>query len=130
MSMRKKMRVGDYFRLKKGIIGKITKDLGKDGGYKNMNHYLSDNIWFYSTWSHYVYQEDVKKSSKDALELLEIDDLLYVDISPDDCGGIVVPRVAETENELKIFKGYIKTGQWILKGIVTKEQLEMSCYWL
>ena len=33
-----------------------------------------------------------------------------LDISPDDCGGIVVPRIAETLNELevKIFKDNIK----------------------
>lgn len=130
MSKRKKMQVGDYFRLKKGIIGKVVKDLGKDAVYKNMNHYLSDNIWFYSTWSHYVYQEDVEKSSKDALELLEIGDLLYVDISPDDCGGIVVPRIAETKYELNNMLRLLRSGQWILKGIVTKEYLEKSCYWL
>lgn len=124
------LKIGDYFRLKEGLIGKIVKDLGKDAVYKNMNHYLSDSIWLHGIWSYYIYQEDVKKSSKDILDLLEIGDLLYVDISPDDCGGIVVPRIAETKHELNNMLGFLRSGEWILKGIVTKEHLEKSCYWL
>ena len=127
----KKIKVGNYLR----TGTEVGKVINKWKHYEDKEEEVfeidvPDDVIesFFETTD--VFEYEIRGYSKSILDLIEVDDLLYVDISPDDCGGIVVPRIAETENELKIFKGYIKTGQWILKGIVTKEQLEMSCYWL
>ena len=69
-----------------------------------------------------------KKASHNIIDLIEYWDLLYVDISPDDCGGIVIPMVLSTSAELDSFKKNIKNGRYILKGIVTKKILESYCY--
>jgi hypothetical protein len=55
---------------------------------------------------------------------------MYIDICPDDCGGIVVPRIAETLAEWQAFYKKIKSGEYILKGIVSKEQLQEMTYWV
>ena len=127
----KKIKVGNYLRTgtKVGEVIKKWKHY-KDKEEEVFEIDVPDDLLgsFFETTD--VFEDDIRGYSKSVLDLIKVADLLYVDISPDDCGGIVVPRIAETENELKIFKGYIKTGQWVLKGIVTKEQLEMSCYWL
>ena len=60
----------------------------------------------------------IYKASPRITELLCEGDLLYVDISPDEYGGIVVPRIAETEAELKKFKNKIEKKEWILRGVV------------
>ena len=62
------------------------------------------------------------------MDLIECQDLLYIDISPDNCGGIVVPRIAETQEELNKIISNIKNGVWILKEIVTKEQIKSNAY--
>lgn len=74
---------------------------------------------------------DIKdlKISDNILDLLQPLDLLYVDIDPeDDCDGIVVPRIAETEAELDKFKERIKNNMWKLVYIVTSEQMESIGY--
>lgn len=68
------------------------------------------------------------KASHNIIDLIEVMDLMFIDISPDDCGGIVVPRIAETINELEQWKEHISNGYWILKGIVAKEQIESARY--
>jgi len=68
------------------------------------------------------------KSSPNILDILEPMDLLYIDISPDDCGGIVVPRIPETLDELKKYIKKIKLGEYILKYVVTHEQLKNNMY--
>ena len=73
-------------------------------------------------------KEDVIKSNSNILDILEPMDLLYIDICPDDCGGIVVPRIPETLDELKKYIKKIKSGEYILKYVVTHEQLENNMY--
>lgn len=76
----------------------------------------------------YYFCDMVCNPSHNILELIELMDLMFIDISPDDCGGIVVPRIAETLDELERWKKHISNGYWILKGIVTKEQIESARY--
>ena len=71
---------------------------------------------------------DDEKASHNILELIEPMDLMFIDISPDDCGGIVVPRIAETINELEQWKERISNKNCILKYVVTREQIESSRY--
>lgn len=110
------MKINDYVRTKNGIIGKyIQSDLG--------NPYITNGISF-NEGANYG------KHSKDIMDLIECQDLLYIDISPDNCGGIVVPRIAETQEELNKIISNIKNGVWILKEIVTKEQIKSNAYFL
>lgn len=73
-------------------------------------------------------KEDVIKSNSNILDILEPMDLLYIDISPDNCGGIVVPRIPETLDELEKYIEKIKSGEYFLKYVVTHEQLENNMY--
>ena len=122
------MKVGDYVRTKHGI-GKII-------GY--VDNYFN---FFYQCWVvdndigpyirqtiNYLLEKDIVKTSSDILDLLQPMDLMYIDISPDNCGGIVVPRIPETYCELEQIINEIKLGNYILKGVVTKEQLTENMY--
>jgi len=111
------MSVGDYVRTKRGIIGKIKLI---DNQTELEDLYLVKRQWYY--------KEDITKSNSNIIELLEPMDLLYIDISPDDCGGIVVPRIPETLDELEKYIEKIKSGEYILKYVVTHEQLENNMY--
>lgn len=117
------LKVGDYVRTKKGIIGKIItigdKIITIGMGYVGIK--FNDDACF-------VEKEDIITASDNILDLLAPMDLMYIDVSPDDCGGIVVPRIAETLNELEKLKERIMLGECILKGIVTKELLEQNTY--
>ena len=53
---------------------------------------------------------------------------MYIDISPDNYGGIVVPRVAETKAELDKWKERFASGECILKTVLTKEQIVSNWY--
>lgn len=77
----------------------------------------------------------IVNASFDVIDLIEPQDLMYIDISPDNWGGIVVPRVAESMNELNYWKKLFRSGECVLKGIVTHEQLnsdvfEINGWWL
>ncbi len=74
--------------------------------------------------------KNIIQAEYDITDLLECNDLLYVDISPDDWGGIVVPRIAESLGELNDFKEKLKNGSWILKGVVAWQNINNICYWL
>lgn len=73
-------------------------------------------------------KDEITKASHNIIDLIEPMDLMFIDISPDDCGGIVVPRVAETEAELKKYKKDFASGWFVLKGVVTREQIEAMAY--
>ena len=77
----------------------------------------------------YVF-DDFYKVSKDILDLLDPGDLLFVDIDNGYEGGIIVPRIAETENELKGYIDNIRDGTYTLKGVLTKEHIIKDTYWL
>lgn len=124
------MKVGDYVRTEYGIFGKIAKIIGKEKGLKDC--YLNfKNMAVYGNETDYIVvgnRGKIIKLSPDIIELLEPMDLLYIDIDGDFEGGIVVPRMPETLNELNGFVEFIKSGHWILKGVVTHEQLENNMY--
>ena len=94
-----------------------------------LEHYLFlNNKRDYISIDGECFEKEKIKTSHELKDLVEPMDLMYIDISPDDWGGIVVPRVAETLNELKKWKKRFDSGKCILKGIVTREQLESMSY--
>ena len=111
------MKVGDYVRTN-GEIGKII----------NCPEQLKESygklLWIETSEEQRpINKEEIIKSSPNILELLEPQDLLYVDIDNDFEGGIIVPRIPETLNELNDYIKKIKSGGLILKGVITHEQL-------
>ena len=76
-----------------------------------------------------VWENEINKSSPNVLDLIEPMDLLYIDIDPDDgCGGITVPRIAETQEELDKIKNKLRLNIYMLKGVITREQLNRMIY--
>lgn len=124
------MKVGDYIRTSSG---KIAKYLGHEEDKYKFDEYI---YWYYEYYNDYVYDEDYEewleeeevKVYKNLIDLIEVGDLVYVDISPDDCDGIIVPRITETENELNSLKLLIENKDYILKSITTHEQIENMEY--
>ena len=110
------MEVGDYVRTKDGKIFK-WKEICTTSVEDYMEH--TRKILFI---------EDEIKSSPNIIDLLQPMDLMYIDISTDNCGGIVVPRIPETYCELEQIINEIKLGNYVLNGIVTKEQLMENMY--
>ena len=123
------MEVGDYVRTKTGIhkLFKIDEN-------KTVWKYCCDKKETGEWDSSYEYipvrEEDIIKSNKDIIELLEPMDLMFIDIDNGYEGGIIVPRIAETENELKGYIDNFRDGTYILKGVITREQLERGVHWL
>ena len=128
-----KLEVGMCVRSKiNGMIGKITDienievlNEKREVLISGEKRYILDNNYnrgFCDT------EKDIVIASHNILDLIEPMDLMFIDISPDDCGGIVVPRVAETEAELKKYKKYFASGWFVLKGVVTREQIENMTY--
>lgn len=112
------MRIGDYVRTADGQLGQI-KLLDKRSGAALIDYK-------YHTCNEDTY--NITGIDKDILNLLQPMDLLYIDISPDEWGGIIVPRIPETVDELNKYKQKIRSGEYILKGIVTSEKLRENEY--
>lgn len=106
------MNVGDYVRTKNKGIKKII------GLYSNA---IFDGL-------NRIENQKIFKSSPQIIDLIEVGDLMYIDISPDNCGGIVVPRIAETLRELDKYKEKLNNEEYILKYIVTHEQISNQRY--
>ena len=106
-------------------IGRITK-IEYNAGIDNETYIALDN----DEDKNRRWTEDwlIGEPSFNIIELIEPMDLMYIDISPDNCGGIVVPRIAETLNELDKWKERFSNGSCVLKGVVTREQLENNIY--
>ena len=97
------IEVGEYYRTKYNI------------NQLKPNVYVFDNIY---------------KVSKDILDLLEPMDLMFIDIDNGCEGGIIVPRMVETENELKGYIDNFRDGTYILKGVLNREHILRDTYWL
>lgn len=123
-----KLEVGMYVRFKdkRGAtyIRKLTK-LANEYPQKLYGMEIDED----ANYSSYLGLKNVLEASHNILELIKPLDLLFIDIDPyDGYGGIVVPRIAETLNELNKYKELIKSGQWKLVSVITYEQIERNCY--
>lgn len=134
------LEVGMYVRTHDGEIAKIINDEwanDEDGNCDKLHIEFEFDKYIWQFESRYLneyeygigdYERWFKKVSFNPLDLIEPMDLLFIDISPDDCGGIVVPRIAETMVELNDIKYGIEKCNWILKRIVTKERIQANWY--
>lgn len=116
------MKKGDYVRTLDGV--KRIKSYEYREEYENGHviHLEGENCGWLCT------DEEVKemKPTANLLDLLEPGDLILVDIAPDDCGGIPVYRILETQEDLNKRKKAIRKKENILRGIITKEQLSKA----
>ena len=111
-----KANKGDYVRTTHGQFGEC---LDRKGSYYSYN---IPKLRFEE------YGVQIKTTSADFFDLIEIGDLLYVDIDNGYKGGIVVPKMAETERELRRYKSNLRLGVWTLVGIASHEQIdEIMC---
>ena len=115
------MKIGDYIRTKKGNIGKVMY-INQDNTAITTDYNINPNI------AKCIHINHIIKFSSDILDLLKPMDLFYIDIDNSYAGGIIVPRIAETHCELKQIINEIKLGNYILKSVVTKEQIESCMY--
>lgn len=110
-----------YIRTKEGKIDKIV-EINTEDFEEPTVRLASYPIGMYQGMFEY------EKANYDLLELIEPLDLMYIDISPDDCGGIVVPRIAETIKELEEWKERIKSGKCNLVMVATSQQIRSISY--
>lgn len=120
------IKEGMYVRLKANNVTYIRQiiEVCKDIRYAT---YMVDKPFCNQTG---LSPKKIIKASFNIIDLIEPMDLMYIDIFPDDCDGIVAPRVAETLNELEKWKERFASGDCILKGVFTKEQIKQNIYWL
>lgn len=122
------IEVGEYIRTKRGYITKILKCLGKDIGYKNMQHYDVDH------WTPYqgfiIYEEDIKAHSKNIIELIEVGDYVndyrVVDIMEDMKMGELHLEMTSDYTNLEIGDCTIYNKD--IKTILTHELYEQDSY--
>ena len=118
------MKIGDYVRTDDGLIGKVVSELYE---YKDS---IGCDIDFGNNdiYNEYEMYQNIIKSSPNIIDLIEPMDLMFVDIDNGYEGGIIVPRIAETQNELKKYIDNFKNNTYQLKGIITHEQIENMEY--
>lgn len=116
-----KLEPNMYIRTKEGKIDKVL-EINTEDFDEPVVRLASYPIGMYQGMFEY------KNANYDLLELIEPMDLMYIDISPDNCGGIVVPRIAETLNELEEWKERIRSGECKLVMIATSQQINEICY--
>lgn len=128
------INVGDYVRTKCGSIFKIIGgnednwDLDISFGYLETFEEEWLELYRYNDNYSFFNNKNILKSSPNIIDLIVVGDVLLTDISPDDCGGIVVLRSVETENDIKRYKSKFENKEYILKGIITHEQIESMVY--
>ena len=118
-----KLSEGMYVRTKYGI----AKIINISDEYLECDNTIMKSFEeSFCSWS--ISELNIVKANYKLEDLVEAGDLMYIDVSPDNYGGIVVPRVAETQNELDKWKQRFASGECILKGVLTKEQIVSNWY--
>lgn len=118
-----KLSKGMYVRTKYGI----AKIINISDEYLECDNTIMKSFEeSFCSWS--ISELNIVKANYKLEDLVEAGDLMYIDVSPDNYGGIVVPRVAETQNELDKWKQRFASGECILKGVLTKEQIVSNWY--
>ena len=120
MKLKKGMYVRDFFGIDQVedivLVGNLYEDSGLYLKHNGKIHLSKDYM-------------NKMECSNDILDLIKPQDLMYIDIDPyDGCGGIVVPRVAETQNELNKYLEPIKKDKHKLVGVLSLEMINNNMY--
>lgn len=99
-----------------------------DHSYGRLKGYYRDK----STHKEYYHWLTIKdmRDLDEPFSIIEPMDLLFVDISPDNCGGIIVPRIPETLDELYDIQTRINNGTIILRGYVKHDYITKGVKWV
>ena len=126
-----KLKVGNYIRGSyyqyRGKIGKIIKNYNNELGIAYKDSIVKTTVCGFID-DNFDVNGCQYKESENIIDLIQPMDLLFVDIDNGYEGGIIVPKIAETMNELNEIKSKIKSGNLKLKYIVTREQIENLKY--
>lgn len=120
MGIKKGMYVRDFFGIDQVedivLVGNLYEDSGLYLKHNGKIHLSKDYM-------------NKMECSNDILDLIKPQDLMYIDIGPHDGhGGIVVPRVAETQNELNKYLEQIKKDEHKLFGVLTLEMINNNLF--
>lgn len=124
-----KLKEGMYVRTKNNGICKLYREFHEDSVDVGIGVFPEiDGFFIDKEEINYIEKKEITKASYNIIDLINPQDLLYIDIDDGYQGGIIVPRIPETIGEMENVKKQIKDGTIILKGIVTKEQLNSNVY--
>ncbi len=120
MKIKKGMYVRDFFGIDQVedivLVGNLYEDSGLYLKHNGKIHLSKDYM-------------NKMECSNDILDLIKPQDLMYIDIDPyDGHGGIIVPRVAETQNELNKYLEPIKNHEHKLVGVLTLEMINNNMF--
>lgn len=122
------IKVGEYVKLKTGEICRITKYLGTDAGFLDMNCYEIDILYkaYGCKVSREIYEDYIVKHKEKLIELVEVGDILVFkdgskwEIQEKYQDGSLLTEWNLIESEEKLLENII--------GILTKEQFEKKIY--
>ena len=118
------IKEGMYVRTKDGEIAKIDGCLGKDSGYKNMEHYETDRM--VTKFNNFIlYKEHIVKASHNIIDLIEKGDYVNGQYVYGTGYNIYDDYGVKIEEDLK-HSSVIRENE--IKTILTHEQFESISY--
>lgn len=120
MNLKKGIYVRDFFGIDQVedivLVGNLYEDSGLYLKHNGKIHLSKDYM-------------NKMECSNDILDLIKPQDLMYINFDPyDGHGGIIVPRVAETQNELNKYLKPIKNHEHKLVGVLTLEMINNNMF--
>lgn len=119
------IKIGEYVRTKKGLIGKVNKIELAGNGVRYGGEFLTDTIIQFNDGRVYerrVRDKEILKHSFNIIDLIEVGDIVFIE----DFFGYNFIHVFD-ESMLEALKKDVKDGIKI-KTILTHEQYERNCY--
>lgn len=134
------LKIGDFVRDKWGHIGQIKSFETAYDFTEYTDGTLSDPeeepIVFLTTYNHYGDEPDemvidnIVEKADNILDLLKPNDLILIDIDNGFAGGLVVPRIPETQAELDKIVNSFRTGYNTFAGVIGHESWMHDIEWV
>lgn len=119
----KKIEVGEYVRTKEGYLGILIAINKQDYNYLVVDTSIEVRKDGYPSTYLYLKKENIKKHSKQLIDLIEVGDVLEIRTGLYNSFKYFV----ENEDNLLLLKEQVKEF-WDISIILTKEQFESNCY--
>jgi len=133
------LKVGDFVRDKWGHIGQIKSfETAYDFAIytdETLSSPEEESIVFLTTYNHYGDEPDemvvdnIVEKADNILDLLKPNDLILIDIDNGFAGGLVVPRIPETQAELDKIVNSLRTGYNTFAGVIGCESWMYDIEW-
>lgn len=118
-----KIEVGEYVRTKEGYLGILIAINKQDYNYLVVDTSIEVRKDGYPSTYLYLKKENIKKHSKQLIDLIEVGDVLEIRTGLYNSFKYFV----ENEDNLLLLKEQVKEF-WDISIILTKEQFESNCY--